>query len=322
MRIPIVFFGTPDFAKESLSRLLKHPKIEIKGVVSSPNRQSGRGLKIKQSDVVAFAIDNNLPLSQPESLKDPHFLSTLKNWDAKFFVVVAFRKLPKEVWASPEICTFNIHASLLPEYRGAAPIQWALANGEVETGVTSFIINDIIDSGEILLQKRVPIGKNDTLTTLYDRLKYSGAILSVDTILSLSEKNIAEKVQILSKNEKKAPKIFPDFGYLELLENVSSIHNRIRSCDAYPGASIPMLNGEKGRIKLFSSIILNNYIEASYDSLIKLIISDKNIVIAQDKIALEIGVVQWPGKRRLATSEFVKGFRERGIFLMNGEKIA
>ena len=158
MKTSIVFFGTPDFAKESLSRLYDDPKVNIKGVVSGPDRQSGRGLKTKQSEVAAFAVERKISLSQPSDLESDDFIKVLKGWNAEIFVVVAFRKLPRNVWSIPKLGTFNIHASLLPAYRGAAPIQWAIANGETLTGVTSFFINDVIDSGDMILQLKVKIG--------------------------------------------------------------------------------------------------------------------------------------------------------------------
>lgn len=321
MKTSIVFFGTPEFAKESLSRLYDESRIDIKGVVSAPDRESGRGLQTKQSEVTTFALGHNIPLSQPTDLQSDDFIEVLKAWNAKVFVVVAFRKLPKNVWSLPELGTFNIHASLLPAYRGAAPIQWAIANGETLTGVTSFFINEVIDSGNVLLQLEIKIGANENISSLYDRLKIAGASLALDTIFAISEEKTPGIHQKLDKIEKKAPKIFSQFGHLESLDSLNDIHNRIRSCDAYPGASIPMINGNNGRIKFFDSVIINNYESTDYNNQIKLIISDKEVMINQGHNAINIGSVQWPGKRRIDTFEFLKGFRERGIFKINGKKM-
>lgn len=320
MKISIVFFGTPEFAKESLSRLYNDPRVNVKGVVSAPDRESGRGLQTKQSEVAAFAIENNIPLSQPSQLEGSDFIEILKTWNAAIFVVVAFRKLPKNVWSIPKSGTFNIHASLLPAYRGAAPIQWAIANGESLTGVTSFFINDVIDAGDVILQLEVRIGENETISSLYTQLKNAGASLALETILAISEDRIIRIEQKMEGIEKKAPKIFSEFGHLELLNNLNEIHNRIRACDAFPGASIPMINSINGRIKLFDSEIINNYESNYYSNHIQLLISDKQIIITQDSIALKIGSVQWPGKRRMDTFEFVKGFRERGVFKIISKK--
>lgn len=322
MKTSIVFFGTPEFARESLSRLYDDPKVNIKGVVSAPDRESGRGLQRKQSEVAAFAAEHNIPLSQPLDLENDDFIKVLKVWNAEVFVVVAFRKLPKNVWSIPKSGTFNIHASLLPAYRGAAPIQWVIANGELSTGVTSFFINDVIDSGDVILQLKVKIGENESVSSLYNRLKIAGASLALDTIFTISGEKSIRIEQKTEGIEKKAPKIFSEFSHLELLNNLNDIHNRIRACDAFPGASIPMINGNNGRIKLFKSEVINNYESKFYSDHVKLIISDKEIIITQVDRALKIGAVQWPGKRRMDTFEFVKGFRERGVFEINGKKIA
>ena len=321
MKTSIVFFGTPEFALETLINLRKESQIDIRGVVSSPDKKSGRGLKIKESDVTEFARKNNLPLLQPEDLRDSKFLEVLSNWEADIFVVVAFKKLPETVWSVPKLGCFNIHASLLPDYRGAAPIHWSIANGETKTGVTSFLINNVIDSGEILLQKSVQIGPNETLSSLYGRLKQVGSELAIETIYSILGEKTKPKNQKLSKIVKKAPKIYSEFGYLELLSNIQDIHNRIRACDMSPGASIPMLNGQNGRIKLYNSKIINNLKRISYTNNIQVKIEDNGFFLEQGSFAVEIHTIQWPGKRRMDTSNFLKGYRERGCFSIFGKKI-
>jgi methionyl-tRNA formyltransferase len=254
-------------------------------------------------------------------LSDPKFLEALSNWKADIFVVVAFKKLPESVWSVPKLGCFNIHASLLPDYRGAAPIHWSIANGENRTGVTSFLINNIIDSGEILLQKSVQIGPNETLSSLYSRLKKVGSELAIETIYSILGEKTKPKNQKLSKTVKKAPKIYSEFGHLELLSNIQDIHNRIRACDISPGASIPMLNGQNGRIKLYDSKIINNLKTISYSSNIQVKIQDNGFYLEQDSFLVEIHTIQWPGKRRMDTSNFLKGYRERGYFSIFGKKI-
>ena len=321
MKTSIVFFGTPEFALETLIRLKEERQIDIRGVVSSPDKKSGRGLRIKESEVTAFAKMNDLPLLQPENLKDPDFIRALDAWKADIFVVIAFRKLPETVWSLPKFGCFNIHASLLPDYRGAAPINWAIANGENISGVTSFLINDIIDSGEVLLQKSIEIDTNETLSSLYGRLKHLGSQLALETIYSILDEKVKPKVQKLSKIVKKAPKIYSEFGHLELLTNIKNIHNRIRACDISPGASIPMLNGQNGRIKLYNSNILNSSKTIIYNTPIQVKILDSGIYLKQDSVTIEIHAIQWPGKRRMDTSNFLKGYRERGIFSIFGKKI-
>ena len=321
MKTSIVFFGTPEFALETLINLRKESQIDIRGVVSSPDKKSGRGLKIKESDVSAYTRKNNLPLLQPEDLRDPAFLEILGNWKADIFVVVAFKKLPEAIWSVPKLGCFNIHASLLPDYRGAAPIHWSIANGETRTGVTSFLINDIIDSGEILLQKSVEISPNETLSSLYGRLKSAGSKLAIETIYSILGEKTKPKIQKLSKIVKKAPKIYSEFGHLELLSNIKDIHNRIRACDISPGASIPMLNDQSGRIKLYNSKIVNNSNTISYNNSIKVKITDSGFYLECGSVEVEIHAIQWPGKRRMDTSDFLKGYRERGYFSIFGKKI-
>ena len=321
MKTSIVFFGTPEFALETLIRLKEERQIDIRGVVSSPDKKSGRGLRIKESEVTAFAKMNDLPLLQPENLKDPDFIRALDAWKADIFVVIAFRKLPETVWSLPKFGCFNIHASLLPDYRGAAPINWAIANGENISGVTSFLINDIIDSGEVLLQKSIEIDTNETLSSLYGRLKHLGSQLALETIYSILDEKVKPKVQKLSKIVKNAPKIYSEFGHLELLTNIKNIHNRIRACDISPGASIPMLNGQNGRIKLYNSNILNYSKTIIYNTPIQVKILDSGIYLKQDSVTIEIHAIQWPGKRRMDTSNFLKGYRERGIFSIFGKKI-
>ena len=321
MKTSIVFFGTPEFALETLIRLKEERQIDIRGVVSSPDKKSGRGLRVKESEVTAFAKMNDLPLLQPENLKDPDFIRALDAWKADIFVVIAFRKLPETVWSLPKFGCFNIHASLLPDYRGAAPINWAIANGENISGVTSFLINDIIDSGEVLLQKSIEIDTNETLSSLYGRLKHLGSQLALETIYSILDEKVKPKVQKLSKIVKNAPKIYSEFGHLELLTNIKNIHNRIRACDISPGASIPMLNGQNGRIKLYNSNILNYSKTIIYDTPIQVNILDSGVYLKQDSVTIEIRAIQWPGKLRMDTSNFLKGYRERGIFTIFGKKI-
>ena len=321
MKTSIVFFGTPEFALETLINLRKESQINIRGVVSSPDKKSGRGQKIKESNVTTFARKNSMPLLQPEDLRDPEFLEALSNWKADIFVVVAFKKLPETVWSIPKFGCFNIHASLLPDYRGAAPIHWSIANGESTTGVTSFLINNIIDSGEILLQKSVEIGPNETLSSLYGRLKHVGSDLAIETIYSILGEKTKPKNQKLLKIVKKAPKIYSKFGHLELLSNIKDIHNRIRACDITPGASIPMLNGQNGRIKLYNSKIINNLKTTSYNNDIQVKIKDNSFYLEQGPFVVKIQTIQWPGKRRMDTSNFLKGYRERGYFSIFGKKI-
>lgn len=310
----IVFFGTPEFASGTLHALSACESMEVVGVVTAPDKPAGRGQTLRASHVSDTAGDLGLNVLKPSKLKDPEFLQALEALRADAFVVVAFRMLPKEVWAMPPMGTFNVHASLLPDYRGAAPIQWALANGDEATGVTTFLLNERIDEGAILLQESLAIAPNETISSLYQRLMVSGSTLAVRTVEALIQESCTPKAQILAENPRLAPKIFSDFTELERLSDLRQMHNRIRACDSYPGASLALEETPNDRIKVFGSEIVNLSNTDDYGLSIKLIITDDSVHLAQGENLLNLKEVQWPGKRKMDVSDFLRGFRMRGKF--------
>jgi len=312
----IVFFGTPEFASTALLALAADARTDVAAVVTAPDKPAGRGLQVKASHVGQTAQDLGIPVLKPEKLRDSGFLADLAQYDADLFVVVAFRMLPEAIWAMPPKGTFNVHASLLPDYRGAAPIQWSIANGDTVTGVTTFLLNDRIDEGEILRQEKLEIGPNEALASLYERLMHAGAALAVETIHGLMEGKWVSQPQIPGPQARLAPKIYPPFGHLELLKTLPSIHHRIRACDPFPGASFHLEEAGKERIKLFQSEMINDCISTDYTHSIELIISDEGMQLTQGEGVLQIHEIQWPGKRKMDTKDFLRGFRLRGKFAL------
>ncbi|HEY4150119.1 MAG TPA: methionyl-tRNA formyltransferase, partial [Chitinophagaceae bacterium] len=233
----IVFMGTPEFAVASLDALVKAGGT-IVGVITAPDKPAGRGMKLTQSAVKQYAAAQGLNILQPEKLKNPEFLETLRALKADIQVVVAFRMLPELVWDMPPMGTINLHGSLLPQYRGAAPINWAVINGEKETGVTTFKLQHEIDTGNILLQESFPIGDDETAGEVHDRMKETGAQLLVTTIKGLAEGTLVEKPQVSSGLAvvKHAPKIFTETCKIDWTRPVDDIYNLIRGLSPYPGA--------------------------------------------------------------------------------------
>lgn len=316
-----VFFGTPDFAATTLKALLNSEYIDVVGVVSAPDRPSGRGQQLKSSPVAEFAREHSIPLLQPEKLQDPEFLTALKSWGADVFTVVAFRMLPEVVWNMPPFGSLNIHGSLLPDLRGAAPIQWSLAYGDSKTGVTAFSLNHAIDEGPLLKQVGTDIGVNETFGELYSRMAELGADLAVQVLPERVHGGITPVQQVDNGTCREAPKLNAEFSRLELLGSLWDLHNRIRACDPLPGASLPSPESPNERFKLFASewneeqiIELNRDLYYEIDNQGIKIISGRNFIV--------INEVQWPGKRRMSTSDFVRGSRLSGKFTLSGQKIA
>ena len=312
----IVFFGTPEFASTSLLALEADARIDVAAVVTAPDKPAGRGLQLKASHVGQTAHDLGIPVMKPEKLRDPSFLADLAQFEADLFVIVAFRMLPEAIWAMPPKGTFNVHGSLLPDYRGAAPIQWSIANGDTATGVTTFLLNDRIDEGEILGQEVLEIGPNEALASVYNRLMHAGAALAVATIHGLMEEKWVGRPQIPGPQARLAPKIYPPFGHLELLKTLEAIHDRIRACDPFPGASFHLVEAGKERIKVYCSEIISKCNSSDYNHPIELIISDEGMQLTQGEGVLQIHEIQWPGKRKMDTVAFLRGFRLRGKFAL------
>lgn len=303
-RLRIVFMGTPDFAVGSLKKILE-AGLEVVGVVTAPDRPAGRGRKVQESAVKQFAVLHNLKVLQPTNLKDESFLKELEGLQANLQVVVAFRMLPKAVWQMPEFGTFNLHASLLPQYRGAAPINWAIINGETETGVTTFFIDEKIDTGNIILQQTVPIRPEDNVGTLHDRLMDIGAELVVETCNQIASGSIHLKKQDDSTTLKPAPKIHKETCEIDWTASMDSIINHIRGLSPYPGAWSTLLNGEtKEQIKIFAAHpepSTHNYNVGT------LVLDKKSMKVAVKNGFVQLLELQLPGKRRMMVNEVLNG---------------
>ena len=297
--------GTPAFAVASLSALLA-AKMNVVAVVTAPDKPGGRGMQLQQSAVKQFALENNLPVLQPEKLKSPEFFEALKNLNPDLQVVVAFRMLPEIIWSFPPMGTLNVHGSLLPQYRGAAPINWAIINGEKQTGVTTFQLQHAIDTGNILLQAPIEISANMTAGELHDTMKEVGAALLVKTIEGLNNNSIQAKAQLeISIELKHAPKIFTKDCEINWENPAASIHNLIRGLAPFPGA-ITKIDGKM--VKLFTTHIID---AASSEKPGTFLTDGKTFA----KIACKggyIGIddIQWEGKKRMPISDFLRGYRK------------
>lgn len=305
----IVFMGTPEFAAICLEEIL-NSKHEVVGVITVPDKPAGRGQKLSQSAVAKLAIEKNLKLLQPEKLKNPEFLEELNSLDTDAFVVVAFRMLPKEVWQIPAKGTFNLHASLLPQYRGAAPINWAIINGETETGVTTFLIDEKIDTGNILLKEKAQILPDDNAGTLHDKLAESGKKLIIETLNGLENNSIQPQPQENPGELKPAPKIFKEDCKIDWSEPIEKIHNKIRGLSPYPAAWTNFIqDNESKSVKIYKGYFEHNQENSDKPGQIKF---EKN----QIKILLSDGIyyveeLQPEGKKRMTDKDFVNGLQDK-----------
>lgn len=307
----IVFMGTPEFAATSLRKLVAEG-YNVVAVVTTPDKPAGRGQKLHQSDVKVVAEELGLPILQPEKLRDEEFLAALRSYEPDLGVVIAFRMLPEVVWAMPKLGTFNLHASLLPEYRGAAPINWAIMNGETRTGVTTFLLNHEIDKGAIIEQTAVDILAEDNIGTLYDKLMYVGSKLVTKTVDKLAEGNYTtvEQMHIDEATLKPAPKIFKEDCRIDWNNGVERIHNMVRGLSPYPAAWTPLYRdkAECGSIKIFASHIDKCAMNVAPGT----IRTDGKsyIAVACADGWLYIDDVQLAGKKRLATKDLLLGWRD------------
>ena len=302
----IVFMGTPDFAVASLQAICEAGH-RVVGVVTVPDRPTGRGLKVTQSPVKQYALQHQLPLLQPERLRDPQFQDALRAWGADLFVVVAFRMLPESVWSMPPLGTFNLHASLLPQYRGAAPINWALINGERETGVTTFLLDHHIDHGGILLQESTPITSDDTAETLHDRLATMGSQLVVRTIEGLAAGTLTPRPQPADTQLKPAPKIFKADCAIPWQLPGAKIVDFVRGLSPYPAATM-QLSDPRGELHTFK--VYQVSFEPDSKSHLGEWLTDRR---SYQKGGVSDGFVhilslQPSGKRRINISEFLRGY--------------
>jgi len=314
--IRIVFMGTPDFAVESL-RALVEGGYQIVGVITAPDKPAGRGRQLSESSVKKYATENNLKILQPEKLKNPEFLSDLENLKADLQIVVAFRMLPEIVWDMPPMGTFNLHASLLPQYRGAAPLNWAIINGETETGVTTFLLSHEIDTGQIIFQEKIEIGENNSVGDLHDELMKIGAGLVLKTVDALAEGNVQpiEQDQLIENPTriKHAPKIFKDDCQIDWTKDTESVRNLIRGLSPYPAAWTELFHPEKEETltaKIYASTRDGSSLPAAPGTLIT--DGKKYLKIACPDGWLSVTDIQLSGRKRMKIDELLRGFHDLG----------
>lgn len=300
----ILFMGTPAFAVHILDRIIAN-NYEVCGVVTAPDKPAGRGQKMHTSAVKKYAVKNNLPLLQPTNLKSEEFAAQLQEIKPDIAVVVAFRMLPKKVWSFPKHGTFNLHASLLPEYRGAAPINWAIINGEEETGVTTFFLDEEIDTGKIILQEKVAILAQDDAGKLHDKLMETGAETVVKTLAMIANDNIHPQPQPTTGKLKAAPKLNADNTQIDWTKDVQSIHNHIRGLNPYPVAwTILEDEGKKLRCKIFE---VTSTKEEHDKQIGEIVLTKSEMKVATTDGYISIKKIQLPGKRKMLIQDLLNG---------------
>lgn len=305
-RLRIVFMGTPDFAVATLDKLVQNA-YEVVAVVTAPDKPAGRGRKVQESAVKKYAKEQGIEVLQPTNLKDKTFLEELKSLRANLQIVVAFRMLPKAVWQMPKYGTFNLHASLLPHYRGAAPINWAIMNGETETGATTFFIDDRIDTGEIILQKKTGIAPEDTAGTLHDKLMALGADLVLRTVQQIENNTVRRTKQDGEKALKLAHKIHKDTCKVDWGRPIADIYNHIRGLSPYPTAWTTLENGNES---IFLKIYEVAMVKGNHQLKIGTLLFDKKeIKVAVKGGFIKLLEIQLPGKRRMQTQEVLNGLK-------------
>ena len=312
--LKIVFFGTPDFAVESLSRLVDGG-YNVAAVVTMPDKPAGRGRQLQQSDVKRYAVEHGLPVLQPVSLKDEAFIEELRSFGAQLFIVIAFRMLPEAVWQMPPLGTFNLHASLLPRYRGAAPINWAVMNGDTETGVTTFFLKHEIDTGDVIQQRSCPIGRHDNVEDVHDRLMVMGADMvleTVDAIINGTVKPIPQD-QMLTTGQQPtpAPKIFKDTCRIDWTRPAEELYNHIRGLSPYP-AAWTVLKDENGNevttIKVYKTGEPEPFTGNERPVPGAILADRKTLRVACADGWLQVLSLQQSGKKRMDTDAFLRGF--------------
>lgn len=300
----IVFMGTPEFAVATLKALVDN-SYKVMGVITAPDRPAGRGQKLRESSVKQFAVANGLKVLQPTNLKEESLLEELSSLRANLQVVVAFRMLPKVVWQMPEYGTFNLHASLLPDYRGAAPINWAIINGEKQTGATTFFIDEKIDTGEIIIQEEIPIEPDDTAGSLHDKLMLLGAHLVIRTVQLIETNTVRRKKQDSGKDLKTAHKIHKDSCRIDWEKPANDIYNHIRGLSPYPAAWTILENGEESvPIKIYKAKIKTEKHQLPTGTLEY---TKKEIYVAVKNGFIEVSELQLPGKRRMQVRDVLNG---------------
>ena len=306
----IVFLGTPEFAVESLEAILAHG-YNVVGVVTMPDKPAGRGHKMFQSPVKLCAMNHGLKVMQPVRLKDPEFIEELRALNADLFIVIAFRMLPEVVWTMPPLGTFNLHASLLPRYRGAAPINRAVMNGDTETGVTTFFLKHEIDTGDIISQERIDILPTDNVGDVHDRLMHLGAQLTVKTIADIvagTLRPIPQDQLIGDTEPTPAPKIFKEDCEIHWTEPAEKIHNLVRGLSPYPGAWSTLISddSEQGAVKIFETRIAAGTTALAPG---EIAVEGDTLLVGTATSPVEVLSLQAPGKRRVATADYLRGAR-------------
>ncbi len=306
----IVFLGTPEFAVESLEAILAHG-YNVVGVVTMPDKPAGRGHKMYQSPVKLCALSHGIKVMQPVKLKDPEFVEELRSLQADLFIVIAFRMLPEVVWSMPPLGTFNLHASLLPRYRGAAPINRAVMNGDTETGVTTFFLKHEIDTGDIISQERVEILPTDNVGDVHDRLMHLGAKLTVKTIDDIVAGTLTPIPQddlIGDTEPTPAPKIFKEDCEIHWTEPAEKIHNQVRGLSPYPAAWTTLVSdgNEPGAMKIFETRILPSAAPLAPG---EIAIDGDTLTVGTGTHPVQVLSLQAPGKRRVPTADYLRGAR-------------
>ena len=312
--LKIIFFGTPDFAVESLSRLVEGG-YNIAAVVTMPDKPAGRGRQLQQSDVKRYAVEHGLPVLQPVSLKDEAFIEQLRSYGAQLFIVIAFRMLPEAVWQMPPLGTFNLHASLLPRYRGAAPINWAVMNGDTETGVTTFFLKHEIDTGDVIQQRSCPIGREDNVEVIHDRLMVMGADMvleTVDAIIAGTVKPIPQD-QMLTAGQQPtpAPKIFKDTCRIDWSRPAEALYNHIRGLSPYPAAWTVLHDAdgnEMTTLKVYATGEPEPFNSGDKPMPGSIVADRKTLRVACGDGWLELLSLQQSGKKRMDTDAFLRGY--------------
>ncbi|MDP4208578.1 MAG: methionyl-tRNA formyltransferase [Bacteroidota bacterium] len=312
----IIFMGTPEFAVGSLKALLD-AGFNVVAVVTAPDKPAGRGQKLQEPDVKRFAKDLGIPILQPEKLKDPEFIEQLQSFKADLQVVVAFRMLPEIVWSMPRLGTINLHGSLLPQYRGAAPINWAIINGDKITGTTTFFIEKEIDTGKIIFKNEVEITDTDNAGTLHDKLMNSGAQLLVKTVKAIEAGEYPQVDQSFETALRPAPKIFKETCKIKWNDGIDTVYNFIRGLSPYPAAWTTLVNKETGEslnAKIFATE--KEYVPHSFEPGTLVTDEKKHLKASLNGGYLHIKTIQVEGKKRLEIDEFLRGFKN-----INGYKL-
>ncbi|MDE7411801.1 MAG: methionyl-tRNA formyltransferase [Paramuribaculum sp.] len=313
--IRIVFFGTPDFAVESL-RALVEAGFDIAAVVTGVDKPAGRGKHLKQSAVKEYALSVGLPVLQPDNLKEPAFLAELRTTGANLFVVIAFRMLPHEVWGMPQYGTFNLHASLLPRYRGAAPINWAVINGDTHTGVTTFFLQEKMDTGDVIESRSIAIGENENVGSVHDRLMVLGAELTLDTVRRIASGDLSATPQDSLPGgvaPTPAPKIFKDTCHIDWNRPARELHNFVRGLSPYPGAWSQLIadGADAGTFKIFETRPASRQVGQPGE----VTVNGDCMYVGCGDSALQLLSVQVQGKRRMDVAEFLRGCRYESMVL-------